>query len=346
MNVIQWQKVTSISIFLPQGRRQSDNETYTAKVILMYHFPYWHKLVPGTHHFSACNSSCILTVDMELTSKADCVVFYSHYATFNGSLPPPRHRNSVWALFASESPVHSAMQAFANPSWWNEFNWTISYRRDSDFYSGYGDFIRRPAPVPIYEATPALDKKTKMVAWFVSNCRTQSKREVLVDVLKRHISVDVYGQCGSLKCDLKDRSHCIDMLSRDYYFYLSFENSLCVDYVTEKVFSIMKYANTIPVVFGGANYTSLLPRNSFIDVSSFASMAELSNYLKKVAFDRKLYKSYFEWRREWIVLFPPNLPLCDLCYRVHHPNSFKKVYRDIFTWWDRDKCHNPNLVIQ
>lgn len=61
-----------------------------------------------------------------------------------------------------------------------------------------------------------------------------------------------------------------EMLEKDYKFYLAFENSLCRDYITEKFYLALLY-NVVPVVYGGANYTNLAPKKSFIDIRDFKS---------------------------------------------------------------------------
>ena len=49
------------------------------------------------------------------------------------------------------------------------------------------------------------------------------------------MQVDEYGPCGKHSCPRSNQSLCNEMLSRDYKFYLSFENSHCTDYITEKL---------------------------------------------------------------------------------------------------------------
>lgn len=60
------------------------------------------------------------------------------------------------------------------------------------------------------------------------------------------------------------------MLEQDYKFYLSFENSICVDYVTEKFYNALLF-NTVPIVYGGADYSRLAPNMSYIDIRNYGS---------------------------------------------------------------------------
>ena len=61
----------------------------------------------------------------------------------------------------------------------------------------------------------------------------------LVNTLKKYIPIDIYGFCGSLECSKNNKEDCYKMVEDDYKFYLSFENGLCVDYVTEKIGNIL-----------------------------------------------------------------------------------------------------------
>ena len=45
-----------------------------------------------------------------------------------------------------------------------------------------------------------------------------------------------------------------------------------------------------------------MPYNSYIDVSNFSSPLHLVNYLKEIINDENRYKSYFEWKNNY--LFP------------------------------------------
>ena len=182
----------------------------------------------------------------------------------------------------------------------------MSYRHDADVTIPYGKIIQtRKHPVGVELAqliqnygrkNSLLSRKEKhkqsLVAQFTSHCGSKSGREALVKSLSQHIPVDVYGQCGMLKCP---NNACLQLLGAKYKFYLSLENAVCKGYVTEKFFNILPY-NTIPVILNGADMSSIAPKHSFINVQDFSSTAKLAEYLKKVASDDELFASYFWWR--------------------------------------------------
>ncbi|KAI9562685.1 hypothetical protein GHT06_010139 [Daphnia sinensis] len=76
-----------------------------------------------------------------------------------------------------------------------------------------------------------------------------------------------------------------------YRFYLSFENSLCLDYVTEKLYRPLQY-NAVPVVYGGADYSMYLPAGSYVNAMDFNSPERLANYLNKLMKDDELYSTF------------------------------------------------------
>ncbi|XP_012937151.2 alpha-(1,3)-fucosyltransferase C [Aplysia californica] len=84
------------------------------------------------------------------------------------------------------------------------------------------------------------------------------------------------------------------MLTNDYMFYLSFENSFCQSYVSEKYFKLFENVDVIPVVRGGLDYKRYLARGSFIDASDFQSAQDLARYLLYLSKHRKRYTRMLE----------------------------------------------------
>lgn len=163
--------------------------------------------------------------------------------------------------------------------------------------------------------------------------------------------MDVYGGCGPLKC-ARNASHwlsepeCYVQLSSQYKFYLSFENSICHDYVTEKFFNILQY-DMVPVVLGGADYASIAPPNSYIDTKWFKSPADLAAYLHLLDGHDNLYKKFFEWKSKYVV--ESGVPqmsrhaFCDLCAKLHEPES-PKFYGSLLPQWSSPlQCNNSKL---
>ena len=186
-----------------------------------------------------------------------------------------------------------------------------------------------------------VERKTKMASWFVSSCFSPSQRKFVVMKLQEFMPVDIYGKCGPLDCDKKDRTGCREMVERDYKFYLSFENSLCTDYVTEKVFEMMNYY-VIPVVFGGADYTRFLPPRSYVNVMDFETVQDLAAYLHYLANDIDEYMRYFWWKDYYTPVSSLNFcPLCQKTMEMPEEPTVTKYYNDVDFWFKNGTCLDP-----
>ena len=73
---------------------------------------------------------------------------------------------------------------------------------------------------------------------------------------------------------------CLEEIQR-HKFYLAFENSLCVGYITEKYWENSLERGLVPVVLGGAPYSpeQAIP-GSFINAADVDSIKDLADYLK------------------------------------------------------------------
>ena len=101
-----------------------------------------------------------------------------------------------------------------------------------------------------------------------SNCQTQSNREGVLAELGTMMQVNVFGDCGEpapIPRDVYSNAghfgEGYNILGKTYPFLFSFENTLCDDYVSERFFMIVD-ANAIPVVYNGANMSTLAPKHS------------------------------------------------------------------------------------
>jgi alpha-1,3-fucosyltransferase len=93
--------------------------------------------------------------------------------------------------------------------------------------------------------------------------------------------VDIYGQCGDRECPRSNASECYRHVAEHYKFYLSFENSVCEDYVTEKYYNVMKH-NIVPVTYNGANMSLYGPPHSSINALEYQTAEALVDFLQEV----------------------------------------------------------------
>ncbi|RUS83290.1 hypothetical protein EGW08_008970 [Elysia chlorotica] len=327
------------------------------RLILLADFPdyYFPNEMKGTSELQQCNAEnpfghpikCFATFDKKLINQSDAVIFYSHGKNKLRDIDflPVKLNGQTWTMFSVESPAYSKNAAFGDPVFHRKFNSTMTYRTDSEFWHGYIRTIKREIPWTetrrnIEEAAlrKSFRNKTRMAAIFISHCNTPSNRHRYIHQLKMYMDLDVYGLCGDLKCE--DRVKCDQMLSYDYKFYLAFENSICVDYVTEKLLRVLKSGRVVPIVRGGANYGKLFPRNSVIDTSLFFSAYELAHHVNQLGQDEDEWVKMFNWRSNWEVS-EPYLPMCQYCYHLYKHQRSWHLYDNVYAWWNKDACFRP-----
>ena len=314
---------------------------------------------------SGCRvTNCIATNDRSQLNESDALLFFVIF--FNKSdLPPFRlpHQRYIFNLYELmhgevDKPVFQTRHFF---------NWTMTYRRDSDIWEPqpHGILVPKKPPSPIerlpadllpdgqihppesilkFKADSQLAKRTKLIAWFCSHQMTNGKRDVYFNELAKYIPIDIYGKCGTLKC-VSSPGHSCDRLLDEYKFYIAAENSLCPDYVTEKFYRALSHG-VVPVVYGGADYTQYGPPHSYVNVANFRSPKELAEYLLLLDKNDALYMEYFRWKEHYVVNPFPRVGWCQLCEKLNDPLEPIKSYESVARYWyDSVPCVNGSTFL-
>lgn len=265
-----------------------------------------------------------MTNDRNYFAQADAIIYKDRDYILRKQRPP----NQIWIVYYLESPAHTRKSKIKNV-----FNWTATYRRDSDIVTPYLKWIYYDENVKFKRQNKNYAKgRTKKVAWFVSNCRNTNKRQSYAKELSKYIQVDVYGKCGKLKCLKQNQKECMKILKDNYKFYLAFENSNCIDYISEKIIENAFRNNILPITLGARmeDYDKVVPEGSYLHVDNFTSPKDLAKFLKKLDRNDTLYNSYFRWKGTGE--FMNTHFWCRLCALLHGPIR-RKTYEDINLWW-------------
>ncbi|XP_076113590.1 4-galactosyl-N-acetylglucosaminide 3-alpha-L-fucosyltransferase FUT5-like [Mytilus galloprovincialis] len=318
------------------------SENKSNYLLLWYAPPFWARndmIKPQKGLKNCVFKNCDISFDKSLINKSDVLLF--HQADLK-TYPPFRTENQMWIYMTLESPVHMR-KINRNQPWNDAFNWTMSYRKDSDIFTPYAKLSKRLTPLK-KNYTDIFKKKSKDVAWIVSNCLAHSKRMRYVQMMKKYINVDIFGNCGKLCTRTGD--NCMKELSRHYKFYLSFENSLCEDYVTEKAFKLYKDDfNIVPVIRGAPNIKDILPNDTFISTSDFNSTKVLALYLRDVALNKTKYLSYLQAKDRYTTYSILDSHVieegaCALCKLLNSDNKRKGTV-NVTQWALKKKCFSP-----
>ncbi|XP_019621144.1 PREDICTED: galactoside 3(4)-L-fucosyltransferase-like [Branchiostoma belcheri] len=301
------------------------------------------KMLPrGRRAMCPSRPNCMFSKYREEIGEADAVFFgVSNLSKdYNSSaMPTVRYPHQHWVWFHTECPNYRSINF---ETYRSVFNWTISYRADSDSSGIWGSLYKTYQRVKDEGVDPNKDYtagKKKLAVWFISKCNTQANRIAYATELVKHMHIDVYGRCGTNDVCAKWHVKCMPKVIRQYKFYIAFENMKCKEYLTEKFWRNGLANDVVPVVLGAnrSDYERLAPPHSYIHVDDFKSPKELADYLKMLADDKDRYNAYFKWKT---IPPPKNMPLdegvwCNLCRELlERCPTKRKVYTDLRTWFE------------
>uniref|UniRef100_A0A8R1I303 Fucosyltransferase n=1 Tax=Caenorhabditis japonica TaxID=281687 RepID=A0A8R1I303_CAEJA len=301
---------------------------------------------------------CVIDTNRDQLESADAVVFHAvDIPRF--PLPANRKPEQIFVFNSMETPVNSGRAAV--PDFF--FNWTSTYLYSSDAIHKYGSFLiptqvaeSRGFKVQSFYVQPKRLKKTKSgVFGLISNCHTDSKRELALKELAKHINVTIGGKCASedgLKSICPQGAECLDVFEQ-YPFYIAIENTVCNDYVTEKIWGRITVPS-IPIVMRRKVYEKILPPKSFIAMDDYRNPREMANHLRALETNQTAYSEYFEWRQRGTWTSAPwNAPgyrnglcrVCELLWKSGTNGTEPKSYENIWKWFDDEsQCEKDEFV--
>lgn len=304
---------------------------------------------------TSCRTSwkkvCVIVCDKQYYNVSDIVlinIFYSSESTF----PTWRPKYQKWVAYDMEAPPQSTWLTTRNNNRYkNAFNFSSFFSKDSavPFSGGNQRYINIDKYTEIMKSKKDFSKgKKRPVVWIVSHCETQSKRESYVQELQKYIDVDIYGGCGKKLCTERNKimPTCVQDVLNDYYFYLSFESSLCDDYVTEKLWKVLSDQVTVlPVVMGLANYSQLLPENTYLSVFDYSSPKVLAQEMHKMITNASLFNQYMIQKMALKQVASEGF-LCNVCDYAHDHRKEIQTMEDITKFWSVSrKCRKPEELI-
>ncbi|CAH2325306.1 galactoside 3(4)-L-fucosyltransferase-like [Pelobates cultripes] len=263
-------------------------------------------------------SDCLYTIDRDMYSSAHAVIIHHRNISTSKTLLPqiPRPPNQFWIWSNMESPSNSLNLVFLD----NLINLTMSYRVDSDIPTPYGWLVSKNQDSKKY----IIPKKSKLVAWMVSNWKKNSRRVKYYEDLKNYLNIDVFGKYHKPL----SRTDYMKNIST-YKFYLSFENSIHEDYITEKFWNNAFVSGAVPIVLGPPrkNYERFAPPESFIHVDDFNTTKELASYILDLDKNYQKYQQYFVWKSKYEVSHRGSFMLqyCKVCRALKEAPGYRTI---------------------
>ena len=160
---------------------------------------------------------------------------------------------------------------------------------------------------PIYTLKEkTAEKGQASVVYVQSGCNPPSDRDAYVQELMKYINVDSFGKClnnkelpDEFKDSLTFNHKGFYKIMGKYKFTLVFENAICDDYLTEKIWRPLE-VGSVPIYRGSPSILDWMPNNhSVILVDDFSGPLALAEFIKTIdSADDAQYLTYLEFKKK------------------------------------------------
>ena len=263
-----------------------------------------------------------------------------------------RDENQVWILWNNDRKIDKYYDDFL-------FNWTISYRLDSEISSCVNGCTRKlkiKSESQFDESNLKnkfdrnIDTKIKAV-YFIDDCKlnniNENKGFNFALGLNKIYNITFISSCyldfkNQIELEFQETFIKND-IKNEYLFALSFDPlPNCNSYLSKKFWYYLKN-NLIPIVIypNKMYYEQNAPLNSYIHVEDFDyDVKKLSEYLKKIETNFNIYIKYFEWH-ETNEIIVDEISLnenieCEICEKLNEQDS--EIYYTSVSKWFQDGC--------
>ena len=296
---------------------------------------------------------CQWTCDKKRLFEADAIIFHAYDIQYYQEQIPSRSStksNAIWILWSDEPPSMIDYHLFDR----FQFNWTMSYKLNSEISIGtYGLFSRRSFPLSDDMLTSWINDefahRTSGVLWFVSNCDAQERLSYFHQMkqIASSIHVEGYGRCVDHYpmhwCTAK--TICEHNYMSKFKYYLSFESTMCRDYISEKFYKAFHHG-LIPIVSGPKRqyYEQFAPNDSFIHLDDEnRDVRRLMKRLEEIDRNPQLFAQFHRWRKDFQVIVDSRaldqIRFCELCQRLqNHFDSPRNSFVENLETFFRQDC--------
>ncbi|XP_060065638.1 alpha-(1,3)-fucosyltransferase 10-like [Ylistrum balloti] len=276
---------------------------------------WWAPVSGMKDHLITCDGKqCDVSVKRGLKHDPSVRAFLFYGTEFEFSqLPLPRFPHHLWALEHDESPKNNDF-IFSHEEVLSLFNFTSTFKRESSYPLA-------TMALPSVEWLKSMEffltanqknnlqneKRLAPVVFVHSDCNVPSGRDTYLKLLQKYVKVDVYGRCHANK-KLPDHLQGMEKYQdkaffrflAQYKFAFAFENAVCDDYMTEKLWRPL-HLGVVPIVFGSPKVKEFLPsEKSALVVEDFSSVRNLGKTITLLDENDYIYEEYTSFKREGI----------------------------------------------